>query len=463
MLDVRAAIGKLKRRLSTATSPSHRKLNTMNALQILINGTRFDLVMKYACAAHRGVPTTFYKDLYLAQHGILTGSTPGETAWEDFCALCDRVQREGVPAGAITIGRNGEIVDGATELACAALYGQDVQVQEVQESVDYNSQWFLEQGLDRTYADYTAIEYVRLQPSALVVNLHSRVDIAHNKDVEAILRKHGMLYYMKPVVLSNDGYANIKKISYGTFWDRPLWIGNANDNFAGSRRHAQSSIGVDPLRAYVFVCDDTTNTARRAKEEVRRLFLGGNCIHINDLHPEAVRLAETYYNNNSLELINARPISHVDEAMDNELGHITKLAQETGASPLALCGTADATLRVLNAAPASGLIYPCVSAAQQSLSLPPTSPIVEPAEGSPISVAELVHHPRYYGFHCGYKFTALSLMEQTLADKKLVRRLRDRAAQNCSRAFIRKVEKVGCRQMVIGGKWRIVYKKRRKK
>ena len=373
------------------------------------------------------------------------------------------MQREGVPEGAITVGRNGEIVDGAAELACAALYGQEVQVHEVQESVDYNSQWFLEQGLDRIYADYTAIEYVRLQPSAHVVNLHSRVDIAHNKDVEAILRKHGMLYYMKPVVLSNDGYANIKKISYGTFWDRPLWIGNAKDNFAGSRRHAQSSIGVDPLRAYVFVCDDTTNPARRAKEEVRRLFLGGNCIHINDLHPEAVRLAETYYNNNSLEFINARPISHVDEAMDNELGHITKLAQDAGGSPLALCGTAEATLRVLHAAPDAELIYPCVAAAPQPFSLPSTSPIVAPAEGAPIPVAELVHHPRYHGFHCGYKFTALSLMEQSMADKSLVRSLRDRAAHDCSHAFIRKVEKVGCRQMVIAGKWRISYKKRRKK
>jgi len=167
----------------------------MNALQLLLNSTRFDLVMKYACAAHRDCKSSFYKEMFLAQHAILSPGEEGEAAWPEFLNVCRRVQEEGVPAGVITVGRNGEVVDGAAELACAALFGLEVEVHEVQESVDYHFQWFLDHGLDRLYADYTAIEYVRLQPSAHVVNLHSRVDSVHDGDVEAILRKHGMLYY----------------------------------------------------------------------------------------------------------------------------------------------------------------------------------------------------------------------------------------------------------------------------
>ena len=434
----------------------------MNALQLLLNSTRFDLVMKYACAAHLDCKSSFYKEMFLAQHAILSPGEEGEAAWQEFLNVCRRVQEEGVPAGVITVGRNGEVVDGAVELACAALFGQEVEVHEVQESVDYHFQWFLDHGLDRLYADYTAIEYVRLQPSAHVVNLHSRVDSVHDGDVEAILRKHGMLYYKKPVALSADGYANIKKISYGTFWDRPLWIGNADDSFAGSRRHAQCSIGVDPLRAYVFVCDDSTNTARTAKEEVRRLFMGGNCIHINDRHPEAVRLAETYYNDNSLELINARPVAHVDEAMDTELKAVSLAAEAAGISPLSFCGTGEATLRVVNAASSSQLVYPCVLDADTKPELPLTSPLSALPENGGLTVSDLVHHPRYYGFHAGFKFLALPVLEQWAESPADVQLIRRRAARDSAQGFFRKVEKIGCRQMVFAGKFRFCYKKRKK-
>ena len=117
--------------------------------------------------------------------------------------------------------------------------------------------------------------------------------MSKDNEVVKILEKYGFVYYKKEINLTFDGYVNLKKLSYGSFWDRESWIGNVENKFAGAQAHAKQSMGNNPLRAFVFVCDDLQKVIK-SKAEIRDLFnLGNYSVHINDTREEAIWLAET--------------------------------------------------------------------------------------------------------------------------------------------------------------------------
>ena len=112
------------------------------------------------------------------------------------------------------------------------------------------------------------------------------------------LNKYGFIYYKKDVYLNYNGYVNIKKLSYGSdMWGKESWIGTSKNKYSGAQKHAQKSFGngKNPLRAYVFVCDNLDNVLK-AKAEIREIFkIGNESIHINDTRKEAIALAITSF------------------------------------------------------------------------------------------------------------------------------------------------------------------------
>jgi len=313
------------------------------AFDLLLRSRRFDLIFKYVFLRDRHRCPDFYRDFYLEHIRAFNGFdevNPSDGKPKrgplEFIARFDELDRSlgergfDAASGSVPVAPDGEICDGAHRLACCALRGLSVDVHEVCAEAPYDYRFFLSRGLDLKMADLAALEYVKLNPYARIVNLHAVTDPSRDADVEAILARYGFVYYKKSVRMGFNGYVNLKKISYGTFWERETWIGTAAEGYPGAQMHAKESMGPNPMRIYVFVCPDDAKVLA-AKREIRELFAKGNfSVHINDTHEEAAWLAETYFNDNSLKLVARRPFAFRDEPFEALLDELAKAASARG-------------------------------------------------------------------------------------------------------------------------------------
>ncbi|MGI5078661.1 hypothetical protein E4N94_01060 [Treponema denticola] len=333
-----------------------------NAKELFLQNNRFDLIFKYIYIKNKDKKTPFFKNLYLNHIKAFNNfyeeepsdgvekSTPEDFVLS-FDALYNSIKEKGFDKslGIIPIGTNGEISDGAHRLACACLLDTDVFIENDGRKDEYDYKFFLERGLDRKYADYAAIEYVKMQPNAYIVNLHSVISEEFDPDVENILKEYGNIYYKKSIALNYNGYVNLKKMSYGSFWQRESWIGDSSNSYLGAQSHAHESMGNGGnLRAYVFVCEQF-DCLNEIKKRVRSLFnIGNYSIHINDYREEALALAQFFFNDNSIQIMNLRPFGFEDSDYDSYLMEFkNRITEEdldindfsiVGSSPLNILG-----------------------------------------------------------------------------------------------------------------------------
>lgn len=300
-----------------------------NAYNLFLESNRFDLIFKYLYLTNRDKNPSFFSKMYLESirafnnfhedepsDGIPKESS--EDFLESFDTLWNSIKLDGFnEASIIPVGKNGEISDGAHRLVCAALLNLDIPFENDDHNDNYDYKFFMERDFNTKYADYGAIEYVKLQPNSYIVNLHAVVDEKYDENVESILRKYGRIYYKKKVPLNFNGYVNLKKISYGSFWEKESWIGDVKNGFQGAQEHAKHSMGDGKyLRAYVYVCENSENLIK-IKSEIRNIFnIGNYCIHINDHHEEALALAQLFFNDNSIQIMNIRPFWFEDKNFD---------------------------------------------------------------------------------------------------------------------------------------------------
>ena len=265
-----------------------------------------------------------------------------------FDALIDSFKKTGFDKkqAGIPVGVNGEIVDGAHRLSVAVALNCDVEIVESKRADLYDYKFFQNNGMNTDIMDYGALEYVKLNPNAYIVNLQSIISPKFDVDVESILEKYGFIYYKKNVDITFNGLVNLKKLSYGSFWERESWIGNAENGFAGAVYHANNSFGKNPLRVYVFVCEKLSDVLA-AKAEIRALFNIGNfCVHINDTREEAIALAQTYFNKNSLYMINKRPYQYEDSHFDDMVMELRNTTRSKGIDLDDVCGGGSTPLDV---------------------------------------------------------------------------------------------------------------------
>ena len=343
-----------------------------NALELLLKQKRFDLIFKYLYLKNKDKNPKFFEDLYIEHIRAFNGfseehpsdGVPKETKESfvnSFNTLFDNIKKNGFDKslGTIPIGANGDIADGAHRLATCAYLGLDVETSEVEDDYTYDYSTFINKGINTDMADYAALEYVNLNPNTYIINLHSIVDIKHDEKVEKILNKYGFIFYKKDVVLNYNAYVNLKKINYGSFWERDPWIGDLDDEFKGAQAHAKESMGNknNPLRAYVFVCDNFDNILK-VKAEIRDLFkIGNTCIHINDTRDEAIWLAKTYFNNNSLDILNKRPFLCDSESLEKLLSTFNESIKKQGLEQDDFCCAGSTPLEVCGIRKSSDLDY----------------------------------------------------------------------------------------------------------
>jgi hypothetical protein len=324
-----------------------------------------------------------------------------------FDKLIETIKRDGfdVTRGVIPIQKNGDISDGAHRLAICAALGINIEV-EVNENHDaWLYSFFLQRGMNKRIMDYGALEYVKLNPNAYIVNLHSVTNPQNDNEVIRILEKYGFVYYKRNVKLSLNGYANLKKISYGSFWNNEQWIGTPENGFAGALDHAKHTTGEYPCRVFVFVCDNLEKVLR-AKAEIRAIYnIGNYSVHINDTHEEAIWLAETYFNENSLFWVKNRPLGYEDKIFDDHIEYFKQAIFERGGNADDYCVIGSAPLNAYGITHTNKIEY-----VTSSIISPQDDAIIH-REIDPVVngslVENIVTNPIFYFYYHGIKVCSI--------------------------------------------------------
>lgn len=420
-----------------------------DALHILLSQRRFDLIFKYLyvkrpCAYHRSAYLEHiraFNNFYELNPSDGQPKNSADDFINSFDTLIHNLQRHGYDdiKEAIPIGSNGEIQDGAHRLAaCAAL--------EIPANIEpdrsgmldnvYDYQFFRRKGMDESVMDYGALEYVKLNPQAYIVNLHSITNPESDNQVESILNQHGVIFYKKDVRLTYNGLVNLKKMSYGSYWDRGEWIGTTDNHYFGAQDHAQASLGKYPTRVYVFICDDL-NKVVDAKKQIRAIYNIGNfSVHINDTHEEAVCLAETYFNQNSLFCLNNRPFDQEDECFDHNVEYLRDTIIRLGVLLDDVCCAGSTPLNQLLLRHSNDIDYLSLDE-RITLEDDKISPHDEQLKHYPYSKEEIITNPEHYSYYHGIKVISLDVAykfkkhrgerPKDTGDCRMIRRLQRRS------------------------------------
>lgn len=392
-----------------------------DAFALFLTQKRFDLIFKWLYLKNPG--NDFVKNAYLENIRAFNGfheeepsdgveKTGAHSFLLRFDSLYKSIQEKGFDPqwGPIPIGDNGEISDGAHRLACCAALGLPVQLEPDGRADLYDYKFFRKQHMNEDIMDYGALEYVKLNPQAYIVNLHSVTDPHQDGQVEAILSKYGFVFYKKEINMSFNGYVNLKKLSYGSFWDRESWIGNEKNKFEGAQNHARASMGSFPLRVFVFVCDDLQKVVR-AKAEIRNLFnIGNYSVHVNDSREEALWLAKTYFNRNSLHMINTRPLGFEDAAFDRMIIQLQKQMKQNHICEEEVCGAGSTPLNIYGARKSDDLDFLYCGDRPFDLQTDTLSNHDSQLSFYPYSKKEIIQNPAHHLYYHGLKFISLDVL-----------------------------------------------------
>lgn len=400
---------------------------TVNAKEIFLKNRRFDLIFKYLYLKNHhkySNNTNFFEDLYCEHIRAFNNFHEGhpsdgipKKSKEDFINSFNNIYKSIEENGfdenqsVITIGNGYELTDASHRLAVCTYLNKDVVTKEdvVEEYYDYK--FFNGRNIDKSYADYAALEYVKFNENAYIVNLHSVTDKKDDYKVEEILNKYGFIFYKKDIYLKFNGYVNLKKLSYGfDIWDGDSWIGNVEDSFAGARDHAKRSMGSNPLRVYVFVCDDL-DKAIQAKAEIRAIYdIGNYSIHINDSREEAIQLAQTYFNENSLFMLNSRSFKYENKDFDNYIKELKSIAQKNEIDIDEICASGSTPFSVFGIRESRDLDFLYYGEKSFETNNPAISNHDSELDYYPYDKTEIIMNPKYHFYYKGLKFITLDVL-----------------------------------------------------
>lgn len=450
------------------------------ALDIFLKQRRFDLIFKYLYVKYPN--NQFIKHAYLENirafnnfyevepsDGLAKNSP--EQFISSFDQLIQSIQVKGFNKsdGVIPIGDNGEISDGAHRLAVCAYLNKSVELEKDGRSDLYDYKFFLQRHMDPSIMDYGALEYVKLNPYAYIVNLHSVIDPKEDSKVEKILNTYGFIYYKKNINISFNGYVNLKKLSYGSFWEKEPWIGTPENKFAGAQQHATQSIGNNPLRVFVFVCDHL-DKVKQAKAEIRDLFnIGNYSIHINDSRQEAIWLAQTYFNNNSLEMINRRPFTYEDPSFDELINQLKEVAAAHQIDIVNVCGAGSTPLNVVGIRKSQDLDFLYDGPKQFNIQTDTLSNHDGELKYYPYDKKTIIENPSYHFYYHGLKFITLDVLynmkkkrgekPKDIKDCRAIKRLKKYNPNKEPFKFFKKIKSPGYRTIILFNFIKITYKR----
>jgi len=289
------------------------EVKNYDAKELFFNINRFDLVAKYIYAYYyiNNFKTEWHKEIYKEHIRAFSNNTLKEgdgkkhtldDYYVTFNRLISEIKKNGFnpKVSLLPIDDKLMIIDGAHRLSVSFLFSREVSTVKLKRTSVYNYSYFIKNGLSQDISDFIALNYCELNIKTKIVNIFPIAKLNENK-IESILKKFGAIYYKKDIFLTETAQNFIVKEMYFT----EHWIGNKTNNYKGAKERAKISFNSkNNLKVYVFI-PFTNDSAIRAKAEIRQVIAKGNYpVHINDTHEETIRLAQIYFNNNSIHFIN---------------------------------------------------------------------------------------------------------------------------------------------------------------
>lgn len=308
----------------------------------LLTPQRFDIMAKYIYAKHRdlGVQSPWASELYKRHIQVWVNfiepsftdphnNKRGESAYiNGFNTILDSIKADGFdPRKSLIYTSKNQLRNGAHRLTACLLYNKKITGQEIANlkphataSYFKNRKKYVKEGLSDSYLDAMALQYAQLKKNTFIALIFPCIQ-PNKKAIDSYFKTYGEIVYEKNIYLSKIGALNLIKTAY----EDASWIGDIKNNFKGAHRNVGKRFrnmtdNYYTVRVVLFECQ-SLNKVRECKAKIRNIYkIGPYPIHINDTHQETLTLAQTVFNENSINFLNNQAIK-----TGPELDHLIKL------------------------------------------------------------------------------------------------------------------------------------------
>lgn len=198
----------------------------------------------------------------------------------------------------------GIICDGAHCLVACLLYDRPIHLENTPTEFDYGFDFFRSRGLESKYLDAMALQYCELKSDSYVLIVFPAA-VGRDDTIEDIISAHATIVYKKEVEFTKKGGINFLLTAYENkaFIKNPRAIERrVNASFP------ERLLKISKARVYLLQCNNLT-IIQQCKEKIRKLFrIAKKSVHCTDTHLEAIILARTLFNGNSIHCLNHRNI-----------------------------------------------------------------------------------------------------------------------------------------------------------
>ena len=365
-------------------------METRNPVDLLTH-KRLDVVVKYLYASN--LSSDYYKNIYKEHLDVLNGfyeKDPRKSGFQDFDdafkSIINNVVDEPVP-----VNDEGHLANGSHRLASALFHQRPINTRDTNSDENYpvecDYKFFIKKGLSSQILKRSALEYAKLKSNTHVICLfpiaHTRLD-----EVMDIINEHCNIFYHSSETLNSRGQIGLIKEIY-------LKDGWANEQ--GIQRKCDQCFMGKTNITFVLVDAKDLETVKEMKKKIRSLFnVGNHSVHINDTHEEAVRIAKTVFNDNSINFLNNRKIATFSN-YKNLMSAINPNDNTviTGSTVLSLYGLRDCK--------DIDLIYHENAPADSHNQYLETH--------YKLSVDDIVNDPRNHLYYNGYKYVSLDVIK----------------------------------------------------
>lgn len=285
-------------------------METRNPIDLLTH-KRFDVPIKYMYASN--LSSDFYKNAYKEHLRVWNNfheGTPRKDGLADFDnafkSIINNTVDEPVP-----VNHEGHIANGAHRLAAALYHQRPINTRKTNSNENYellcDYKFFAEKGLPQPLLKRTAVEYAKLKSNTHVICLfpiaHTRMD-----EVMSIINEHSNVFYHSSEDLNSEGQLNLMKEIYLSESIKQKVVTTAGwANEEGIRRKGNQCFMGKTRVTFVLVDAKNLETVKEMKNKIRALFkVGNHSVHISDYHEDAIRIAKTVFNDNSIHFLNNR-------------------------------------------------------------------------------------------------------------------------------------------------------------
>jgi len=223
---------------------------------------------------------------------------------EDFNTTFNSIETFGFDSAKtiIPLSKNGSISNGAHRVASAIYLDKKVTCVELDtENHIYDYDFFYKRGVSSEVLDIIATTFIEYTNNLHIAFLWPT---GINKD-EEIKKTIPNIVYKKTIKLTPNGAHNLlSQIYYGE-----EWLGSVEDDFKGSKgKLVECFKTFDSFDVIAFQANSLKDVLV-IKDNIRELFnIGKHSVHITDTKEEALRVARTVFNENTLHFLNyAKP------------------------------------------------------------------------------------------------------------------------------------------------------------